>query len=252
MYFEDSAGNQDSITFGYDQNAADSIGSDFNESNIIAVPRSSELEVRISNANNYEETEPTKESKVSISSDKCEDFWFPRWTISISSKNWPIKAKWDPSLFSEECIIGTVITGFRPGGWFDAGGCCSGLEYIYLEDSSFIVFNPSFDPEKEHSEGFINAQGDTISHLYFAFGDSKQLGVSINNLEVPSTIQIYPNPVENILNIEAKKNSVEWSIFSVNGYSISSGIGKQVETSGLTKGLYFLKIDNEIIKFIKR
>lgn len=251
MYFEDKQGNRDTITLGYDDNASDSIGTEFNELNIIDQARSQDLEVRISNASNFEDRIPSKESKISISSNRCNDFWFPRWTISISSSNWPISASWDSTVFDKECIIGTVITGFPPGAWFDAGGCCSGLEYEYLKDTSKIIFNPSFAADNDASEGFINAAGDTISQLYFAFGDAKQLGVSTSDISFQDDISVWPNPAKNFLQIKNHIDGEAWIIYDLAGRRMAKGHQSKIDVSNLRPGLYLIKISQMSRKFYK-
>jgi len=49
MYFQDSAGNKDTLTIGYDVNATDSIDAIFGETNIISTPLSPGLDVRVTN-----------------------------------------------------------------------------------------------------------------------------------------------------------------------------------------------------------
>lgn len=69
---------------------------------------------------------------------------------------------------------------------------------------------------------------------------------------------IYPNPVNDILNIESTQSYEGISIFDINGKRVLNfeGHQKTVNTTSLSNGVYFIKIDFEntnskILKFIK-
>src|SRR5690554_7600324 len=49
LYFEDAAGNRDTVTLGYDQLATDTINSQFGEVNLLNTPWGNGLDVRIGN-----------------------------------------------------------------------------------------------------------------------------------------------------------------------------------------------------------
>lgn len=73
---------------------------------------------------------------------------------------------------------------------------------------------------------------------------------------------VYPNPVSEVLNISFNNGFVDsysWSVTSLNGIQMSSGIGENgvcaINTSSLTNGFYFLSVQygNTIknVKFVK-
>ncbi|WP_417429818.1 M1 family aminopeptidase [Halpernia sp.] len=69
-----------------------------------------------------------------------------------------------------------------------------------------------------------------------------------------SKIQIYPNPVQNNLNIIGLKTAENFEIYSLDGRKIKSGKylpNKSLNVSELVKGTYILKINNQSFKFIK-
>ena len=49
MYFEDAAGNKDTLTIGYDPNGTDTIDAQFGEANIISTLPDSAFDLRITN-----------------------------------------------------------------------------------------------------------------------------------------------------------------------------------------------------------
>lgn len=77
---------------------------------------------------------------------------------------------------------------------------------------------------------------------------------SINNINIFDFL-IYPNPVNDFLSIinHLEINNIVFSIIDVNGKIIKEDIlsGNQISISNLDKGVYFLKINQKIKKFIK-
>ena len=66
---------------------------------------------------------------------------------------------------------------------------------------------------------------------------------------------IYPNPVTNEFYVKGAKNNTPFSIVNNVGQTVLSGqhqFSKPIQTTILSNGIYFLKIDNRIIKFLKQ
>ncbi|WP_299117197.1 LamG-like jellyroll fold domain-containing protein [uncultured Winogradskyella sp.] len=70
-----------------------------------------------------------------------------------------------------------------------------------------------------------------------------------------SNYSIYPNPTNSILNIKGLKTSEEVEIYNISGQKLFTktiDLSKNtIDVSQLSTGIYFLKIDEESIKFIK-
>ena len=65
------------------------------------------------------------------------------------------------------------------------------------------------------------------------------------------TFSVYPNPANNILNIlNSKENSLN-TIYSINGSQVYSGYSLHIDISRLQSGIYFIKNDNGLTKFVK-
>jgi len=208
MYFEDAIGNRDSLTIGYDINGTEQIDTAFGEVNIIGTPLDSIFDVRISDAffNNGNATFHTKKQ---ILPDSCSGWRFPIVSIDIKSKNWPITANWDNSLFSIECSEGSVFTSFHPGGWWDVGGFPSDLNRVDLANENQVTFTSNYNPTSGYDENYayINTSNDTIPVFWMAFGDSSliTLGVESASIEFKS----YPNPVKDLFYIDIPNDFVK-------------------------------------------
>jgi hypothetical protein len=68
-------------------------------------------------------------------------------------------------------------------------------------------------------------------------------------------LKIYPNPFSNIIQIEANKKIPKYNLYCSTGTLIEEGLGRTLDLSNLTNGLYFLEIImgdiNQIEKIIK-
>jgi uncharacterized protein YjdB len=79
------------------------------------------------------------------------------------------------------------------------------------------------------------------------------LSTSLNET-LNKNIKIYPNPAENYLKLNSETQN-RYSIFSSTGIMIKSNLNvgiNSIDISKLQQGYYFIKIDNEVIPFIKK
>jgi hypothetical protein len=108
MYFEDAAGNRDTLVLGYDINASDSIDDAFGEINIISQAWDEDFDVRVTNSLYSVTPGPHSmyHTKKQILKNSCGfDYTIlPILTIDIKSNNWPVVATWDSTLFIDNCL----------------------------------------------------------------------------------------------------------------------------------------------------
>lgn len=208
MFFEDAIGNKDTLIIGYDINGTELIDPSFGEVNIIGTPLDSIFDVRISNAffNNGNATFHTKKQ---ILPDSCSGWWFPVVSIDIKSKNWPVTATWDNSLFNIECREGSVFTSFNPGGWWDVGGFPSDLNRVEFANENHVTFTSNYNPSSGYDENYayINSSNDTIPVFWMAFGDSALISLSVESISLD--INSYPNPVKDFFYIDIQNHLVK-------------------------------------------
>ncbi len=71
----------------------------------------------------------------------------------------------------------------------------------------------------------------------------------IEKTELSSNLKVYPNPVENILNVETDKTGMDYQLLNINGKKVSNGklenTTQEINFFDLPAGTYFLKINNE-------
>ncbi|CAM4079073.1 T9SS type A sorting domain-containing protein [Flavobacterium antarcticum] len=76
-----------------------------------------------------------------------------------------------------------------------------------------------------------------------------------NNNSKSALVKLYPNPVENILYISSSDEIQGLSVLDQNGRIVREAEGTAIDVSTLSKGMYFLKVDNgqniQVEKFLK-
>jgi len=92
-----------------------------------------------------------------------------------------------------------------------------------------------------------------------ALGESEiQDILSILEIDLVSSINIYPNPFSesiNIQNLNTLNNNASYQLFSINGQLIKQDkliLNQKIETTYLPRGIYFLKINDGVKTFVKK
>jgi len=93
----------------------------------------------------------------------------------------------------------------------------------------------------------------TISKLYF---ESVPTGIADVTSKATGTITIYPNPVGNSINIQNLPGGTSIvHIYRMDGvmvlYTQVSSSSTSIDVSNLETGLYLLKVNEQVLKFIK-
>ncbi|MGI9581825.1 reprolysin-like metallopeptidase [Chryseobacterium sp. RRHN12] len=106
----------------------------------------------------------------------------------------------------------------------------------------------------------IHLRVSAIGNVFYAVKQavvSGTMAVSEAKNEVKS-VKVYPNPVEEVLNVLNVSSNASYEIFNAPGQLISKGaIGDgKIDVSALVKGIYFITINNKdeknTIKFVKK
>lgn len=97
--------------------------------------------------------------------------------------------------------------------------------------------------------------GQRLKTIGLAVRLVKNTSLSTNQFD-KSDIKIYPNPVQNQLNIDSQEEVLSIEIFDLLGKKIFEGKGNTIDVSGLQSGIYLLKINTKNViltqKIIKR
>jgi len=169
IYFEDAAGNKDTIIYGFDNLASDSIDSDFGELDIVNEPWNSTLDVRIaentrSNRWEWGATTPFFYSKKQITKKQC-DRTDPGHIVEILTRNWPVTASWDSSLFHGPCLdtsaFSSCVTDYCGGSDLSMVRFNSNKAVTFTQQGPFISYPLSSVPENL----------DTVSFFFMAFNE---------------------------------------------------------------------------------
>lgn len=148
----------------------------------------------------------------------------------------------------ETLTLGTQTgTGFNAG-WQD-GPACIGIG-SYLRDNGNMCVNTQrlnayFDELKIYNKELTPTEIATLAGIT----------TGISEASVTQNLLVFPNPANNILNIDSK-TAMNVNIVNLLGVTIQSqplNIGSnQINVSQLTSGIYFIKADNgTVVRFVK-
>lgn len=250
LYFQDSKGNKDTLTLGYDTNASETFNLNQDEVNIINEPLDSLLDVRISNIwqnINYGLTENRFQTKRFIVKNNSGG-WFLPITIDLYCKNWPITLEWDSTKFMNECNVGSLLTSFHPGGWFDVGG---GFITV-LSRTSSILFNQYSEKSSFYNSQYyyVNDNNDSVYVFWQAFGDARLPKLGVEQTKSESVYCIYPNPATDHLTIKNNYgNPMDIQIIDITGRSVKRLTTNKTEITinmeNYPSGLYSVRVNGE-------
>src|SRR5690554_2703518 len=260
LYFEDAAGNKDTITLGYDSNATDTINVQFNEVNILGQSIDTNLlDVRLSNniieGVNYSNPD-WFQTKRKIVPYNCMDNMSSVWAIEIHTKSWPVTVECDSSSFhyyTDSCRKESIMTSIDPGGWFDVGSE-SDLGIFYFYENAAKTFTPNFDSSNNYESGgnYFDVNGNRISRFWMVF--AKDLGYMHDTLGVSKQlyekIKVYPNPFTNEITIENLPKKAIVKVYNLQGEEIEIKREEQsIYIQDYPKGLYILSITNNLTSY---
>ena len=99
----------------------------------------------------------------------------------------------------------------------------------------------------------IEQAGQIISAVF-----KDDMTVGINNTMVKGKNVVFPNPVNNVLNLKLNQSNLQVTILDISGniiYQSQDNSPKQIDVSFLSSGIYFVKTRNEssqtVLQFIK-
>jgi hypothetical protein len=247
LYFEDAAGNRDTLTLGYDDNATNGLDATFGETNIIVQPWDSVFEVRITDE--FERRSPlgstltgTYHLKKQIVKDECNSaiyWWNDILSIDIKCSNFPILVSWDSTQFNPNCLKGTVYTSSVPGGWFDTGGF-----KVNVSELGSYQINKNYDsiPSQNEMNSYYDDTNIPIHTTWFAFADSTVLTVAIDDISIHS-ISIAPNPFANSFTIDSDTPFSAINLVDAMGKNIRfERNAHSITPINCSSGIYFLSV----------
>jgi|SRR5690554_194582 len=238
LYFEDAAGNKDTITLGYDVNATDSIDTSFDEVDIVNLPWENGLDVRIGKSRFLPNTEYL--SKRQILAPFCDPNIVNQFvtseeaTIHFYTLNYPISIKWNKSLFeNESCIRKSIIYDEFHG--FDIEG------YAILADPipDSIIIDSNMNTQIGGPLETYMDSNKKIGLLKFRFAQESTSGIKDEALN----INLFPNPISrgDFLNVNVVG---EYQIVNRLGQTVQEGEIKngRIPVNTNESGLYILRI----------
>ena len=133
--------------------------------------------------------------------------------------------------------------------------------FVGWQQSSKLRLNVGWDVNRySQSKIFYNTSGEWLPTSFTGslmvrpiFG---QMSTDIAETEFVSGILIYPNPANDILNIEGADSDCRVSVYSLTGQALIRESGNCINVSILQSGIYLIKIESgdqsALLKFVKQ
>ena len=242
IYFRDAENFKDTVTIGFDDLATYGIDSDFGEENIINTPYKPGLDVRVGDiwSNRFDgQIGELQLKKQILGPDPFEDII----SIDVKTRNFPVTAKWDKSLFQDEYFSTALLTSIPPGGWWDVGSP-SDLFRIYFQETDSVTFTSNVYDIYPNDYSYIAPDQDTVSVFYFSFFIID--GVGNRNVVNKEELEIFPNPFQRKLSLRNKGGLKigRLQLIDINGAVVlNSAFEPEIQTDRLHSGVYFLIIE---------
>jgi hypothetical protein len=67
-----------------------------------------------------------------------------------------------------------------------------------------------------------------------------------------ATVSVFPNPVEDIIYVDGIDKDAEIIVMDLAGKQLMQAKARQINVSSLQTGSYLLKVNNKIVKFLKK
>jgi hypothetical protein len=261
LIFEDSANNQDTIEVGFDPAGSYLIDPELGEENIASLPFTLGLNVRISNFSTfstpYNDTASVLiHQKRQIVEDPCENP-LPI-EIDIKTSNWPVTVRWDTVGFQNQCLKGSFLTNWHPGGWWDVPGE-GDLGYQALNTKGYRTFSHNLQENEDFNDPFpyvyLTENKDTVSIFWLTLVPIDNPYVVGLETGISGDI-ILPIITENHL-IWEKSIFGKYVIYNLYGKRADEGlITEKVNITELAPGGYILRIidrngNSKVQKFTK-
>lgn len=115
-------------------------------------------------------------------------------------------------------------------------------------------FNTPWFPPYTGGSLYMNDIERPGEHLAFSVNiDDSTLSTSDVDIE-ETNVKVYPNPTTNSIQLTSLKQEEKYTIIDISGRRILQGTIKQnesIDVQHLNKGIYFIQLKKQILKFIK-
>ena len=260
FYFEDAAGNRDTITVGYDLDANNTYNPDFGELDIRDVLWDSVFEVRAGHREAGVIPDVILSKKI-IGRNRWE---FPDYNcfygggvirIFVKVKYLPLTITWDSTYFNNECHGGDYLA---PHAYYDIlynqwfiGNSGEVAPYYCLSKQTNSVLDSVGTEYHLNAQLTIKNADNTLDTLYplnlYTFPIGHEASpcrdyVAVEEISPDHTdIKVYPNPGQTTVYI-GYTDRLRWELTDTQGKKLAIGSDPWLEIGELPQGVYFLNI----------
>lgn len=175
-----------------------------------------------------------------------------------------------PSSWTTPCsymnFIDPVVTiDFYPPGNPMTSACEGWYKITYAFNKAYVEFNNCNYISGSPNTNYLYYALETETDIFYDYSEGPISNppaclLAVNDSsKIIAVVKIFPNPVQDYVNIESEKNFIAYEIIDGSGKSILNKDFKspKIDISNLKTGVYFIKLkslsnETNIVKFIKK
>ncbi len=133
--------------------------------------------------------------------------------------------------------------------------------YYYYDFSSAITFgyvtmqlNRTYKVEFKlnHKGGYYTTGEQNLTFTTESCSFTNMKHTLSENLVSLNNARVYPNPVKDILYVETNSDISNYEIYTIHGVKVLEGAESSIDVSNLKQGIYMIKVNKSISKFMKQ
>lgn len=118
--------------------------------------------------------------------------------------------------------------------------------------TSFFIYSTNLACVNVDDDVYSTANWTNIDPTIFFDKDCEALSIDENSI---ASISLFPNPSQNYIRLSGVTQELQYQVYTVTGKTMFSGSiqpNQQIDILNLSKGVYFLQLDNsQTLKFVK-
>ncbi len=248
LYFEDAAGNKDTVVIGFDANGTKGIDAIFGEEDILNHPWSNNMEVRIGNMTQNPgggtNMGPYPSSFTAINHTKkqivkkdCSQNWSQAYEVVyvlLKHVEFPLTISWDHQAVSNSCTNRNFMTDWHPGCWFDC-------HVVGTEQEPFDL-NTLNSKQLEYIS-LHNVEGNDTTQVLFV--SMSNFTLNTKHLSADQ-FTVSKNPFEEAFSIQGNLEETNIQILDFQGKKVSfTKSENQFTPTNCSVGIYMLSIEKQ-------
>ncbi len=178
----------------------------------------------------------------------CDDFGMS-YVDNETARVYHVDQNWSNPTNIYACVDGSCYQAKKQDGYYYYD-FSSAITYGYVTMQLNKTYNVEF--KLNHSGGYYTTGQQAITFTTESCSFTNTKHTQSESLTSLNNVKIYPNPVKDILYLEASSNAPNYEIYTIHGVKVLEGTESSIDVSNLKQGVYMIKVNESISKFMKQ